>query len=60
MAEQERKKDWQNFYNYGVEISAEKTKLIYFFLNSGINTNINGQKFETVRNFKYVVSVITD
>ena len=40
---------------YGMEISAEKTKLITNN-TSGINTEIkvNGQKLETVTNFKYL------
>ena len=46
---------------YGMEISAEKTKLM---TNStcGINTEskVNGQKLETVTSFKYLGSVITD
>ena len=43
---------------YGMEISAEKTKL----MTSGINTEIkvNGQKLETVTSFKYLGSLITD
>ena len=46
---------------YGMEISAEKTKLMTNN-TSGINTEIkvNGQKLETVTSFKYLVSVITD
>ena len=46
---------------YGIEISAEKTKLMTNN-TSGINTEIkvNGQKFETVTSFKYLGSVITD
>ena len=46
---------------YGMEISAEKTKLITNN-TSGINTEIkvNGQNLETVTNFKYPGSVITD
>ena len=46
---------------YGIEISAEKTKLMTNN-TSGINTEIkvNGQKLETVTNFKYLGSVITD
>ena len=46
---------------YGMEISAEKTKLITNNA-SGINTEIkiNGQKLETVTSFKYLGSVITD
>ena len=46
---------------YGMEISAEKTKLMTNNA-SGINTEIkvNGQKLETVTSFKYLGSVITD
>ena len=46
---------------YGMEISAEKTKLMTNN-TSGINTEIkvNGQKLETVTSFKYLGSVITD
>ena len=46
---------------YGMEISAEKTKLMTNNTD-GINTEIkvNGQKLETVASFKYVGSVITD
>ena len=46
---------------YGMEISAEKTKLMTTN-TSGINTEIrvNGQKLETVTSFKYLGSVITD
>ena len=45
---------------YGMEISAEKTKLMTN--TSGINTEIkvNGQKLETVTSFKFLGSVITD
>ena len=44
---------------YGIEISAEKTKLMRNTI-SGINTEIkiNGHKFETVTSFKYLGSVI--
>ena len=44
---------------YGMEISAEKTKLMTNN-TSGINTDIkvNGQKLETVTSFKYLI--ITD
>ena len=44
-----------------MEISAEKTKLMTNN-TSGIITEIkvNGQKLETVTNFKYLGSVITD
>ena len=46
---------------YGMEISAEKTKLMTNN-TSGINTEIkvNGQKRETVASFKYLGSDITD
>ena len=45
---------------YGMEISAEKTKLMKNN-TSGINTEIkvNGKKLETVTSFKYLGSVIT-
>ena len=44
-----------------MESSAEKTKLMANN-TSGINTeiNVNGLKLETVTNFKYLGSVITD
>ena len=47
--------------DYGLEISAEKTKLI-INNTSGINTEIkvNGLKLETVTSLKYLGSVITD
>ena len=46
---------------YGMEISAEKTKLMTNN-TSGNNTEIkvNGQKLETVTSFEYLGSVITD
>ena len=46
---------------YGMEISAEKTKLMTNN-TSGINTEIkvNGQKLKTVTSFKYLGSVITE
>ena len=46
---------------YGMEISAEKTKLMANNTD-GINTEVkvNGQKLETVTSFKYLSSVITD
>ena len=46
---------------YGMEISAEKTKLMTN-CTSGTNTEIkvNGQKLETVTSFKYLSSVIAD
>ena len=47
--------------SYGMEISAEKTKLMTNNTNS-INKKItvNGQRLETVSKFKYLGSVITD
>ena len=49
------------FTAYGMEISAEKTKLTTKN-TSVINTEIkvNGQKLETVTSFKYLGSVIND
>ena len=46
---------------YGLEISAEKTKLMTNN-TSGINpeVKVNGQKLEILTNFKYLGSVITD
>ena len=46
---------------YGMEISAEKTKLMTNN-TSGTNTEIkvNAQKFETVTSFKYLGSVVSD
>ena len=46
---------------YGMEISAEKTKLMTNNTR-GINTElkVNGQKLETVTSFKHMGSVITD
>ena len=46
---------------YGMEISAEKTKLTTNN-TSGINADIkvNGQKHETATSFEYLGSVITD
>ena len=46
---------------YGMEISAEKTKLMTN-TTSGINTEIkvNGEKLETVTSFKYLGSVVID
>ena len=47
--------------SYGMEISADKTKLMTNN-TSGINTEIkaNGQRLETVTSFKYLGSIITD
>ena len=46
---------------YGMEISAEKTKLVTHN-TSGINKEIkvNGQKLETVTSLKYLGSVVSD
>ena len=46
---------------YGMEISAEKTKLMTNS-TSGINTEIkvNGQRLKTVTSFKYLGSLTTD
>ena len=46
---------------YGMEIGAEKTKLITNYTR-GISkkTKVNRQKLETVTSFKYLGSVITD
>ena len=46
---------------YGMEISAEKTKLMTNN-TSGINKEIrvNGQKLETITSFKYLGSVVSD
>ena len=51
----------KNSSAYGMEISAEKTKLMTN-ISSGINTEIkvNRQKLETVTSFKYLGSVKTD
>ena len=51
----------KSFTVYGMETSAEKTKLMTNN-TSGINTEIkvNGQKLETVTSFKYLGSFITD
>ena len=47
--------------SYGMEINAEKTKLV---MNNtqGISTEVkvNGQRFETVTSFRYLGSIITD
>ena len=47
---------------YGMEISAEKTKLMTNNTSDKQHTEIkvNGQKLETVTSFKYLGSVITD
>ena len=43
---------------YGMEISAEKTKLMTN--NTSLDVRIGGQKLETVQSFKYLGSVVTD
>ncbi|KAI0213327.1 hypothetical protein LSAT2_001654 [Lamellibrachia satsuma] len=47
--------------SYGMEISAEKTKLMTNN-TQGISTEVkvNGQKLETVKSFRYLGSIITD
>ena len=47
--------------SYGMQISAEKTKLMTNNIN-GISSNIrvNGEKLETVQNFKYLGAIVTD
>ena len=67
MAQQESKKNWQKlverldkaFTTYGMEISAEKTKLTTNN-TSGINKiKVNGQNRGTITNFKYLGSVVS-
>ena len=57
----DKQHQWYPSTAYGMEISAEKTKLMTNN-SSGINTEIkvNEQKLETVTSFKYLGSVITD
>ena len=46
---------------YGMEISAEKTKLMTNNTNGiSLDVRIGGQKLETVQSFKYLGSVVTD
>ena len=47
--------------SYGMEISAEKTKLMTNNIK-GISTEVkvNGQRLETVKSFRYLGSIITD
>ena len=46
---------------YGVEISAEKTKLMTSHTKGiSLDVRIGGQKLETVQSFKYLGSVVTD
>ena len=51
----------KTFTSYGMEISAEKTKLMTNN-TQGISTEVkvNGQRLETVKSFRYLGSVITD
>ena len=46
---------------YGIQISAEKTKLMTINTN-GISSNIrvNGEKLKTVQSFKYLGAIVTD
>ena len=44
---------------YGVEVSAEKTKLMTNN-TSGIKIKVNGQKLETVTIFRYLGSAVSD
>ena len=46
--------------SYGLEISAEKTKLITNNTNGINKITVNGHRLETVSKFKYLGSVITD
>ena len=45
---------------YGMEISAEKTKLMTNISGINIETEVNGQKLETVTSFMYLGSVVTN
>ena len=46
---------------YGMEISAEKTKLMTNNTSViNVEIKVNGQKLETVTSFKYLGSIITD
>ena len=45
---------------YGMEISAEKTKLMTNNTSGITEIKVKGQKLETVTSFKYLGSVITD
>ena len=45
---------------YGMEISAEKTKLMTNTSGNTTEIKVNGQKLETVTRLKYLGSVITD
>ena len=45
---------------HGMEISAEETKLMTNTSDINTESNVNGQKLETVTSFKYVGTVKTD
>ena len=45
---------------YGMEISAEKTKLMTNTKGISLDVRIGGPKLETVQSFKYLGSVVTD
>ena len=46
---------------YGMQISAEKTKLMTNNTNSiSSNISVNGEKLETVQSFKYLGAIVTD
>ena len=46
---------------YGMQISAEKTKLMTNDTNSiSSNIRVNGGKLETVESFKYLAAIVTD
>ena len=51
----------ENFTEYGMQISDEKTKLITNNTN-GISSNIrvHGEKLETVQSFKYLGAIVSD
>ena len=51
----------QTFTAYGMQISAEKTRLMTNNTN-GISSNIrvNGEKLKTVQSFKYLGAIVTD
>ena len=57
----ERLKTSTTSTSYGMEISAEKTKLMTNY-TQGISTEVkvNGQRLETVTSFRYLGSIITD
>ena len=52
---------WQDFYSFGMQINAEKTKLMTNNTN-GFSTDIrvNGEKLDCVNKFKYLGAIIAD